>query len=110
MEDAQKISYLPHSALIRHGAKTSKVRSVYDASCKDKVTKTSLNHCLHVGPPLTPHIVNILLRFRMWKVVLLGDIAKAFLMIEVDPVDRGFYGSKVLMLKHLKSLFLGSTG
>ena len=110
MEDAQKISYLPHSALIRHGAETSKVRSVYDASCKDKVTKTSLNHCLHVGPLLTPHIVNILLRFRMWKVVLVGDIAKAFLMIEVDPVDRGFYGSKVLMLKHLKSLFLGSPG
>ena len=24
----------------------------------------------------------------MWKVALVGDIAKAFLMIEVDPVDR----------------------
>ena len=88
MEDAQKISYLPHSAVIRQEAETTKVRIVYDASCKDKVTKTSLNDCLHVGPPLTPHIVNILLRFRMWKVALVGDIAKAFLMIEVDPVDR----------------------
>ena len=88
MEDAQKISYLPHSAVIRQEAETTKVRILYDASCKDKVTKTSLNDCLHVGPPLTPHIVNILLRFRMWKVALVGDIAKAFLMIEVDPVDR----------------------
>ena len=62
MEDAQKISYLPHSAVIRQEAETTKVRIVYDASCKDKVTKTSLNDCLHVGPPLTPNIVNILLR------------------------------------------------
>lgn len=88
MEDAQKISYLPHSAVIRQESETTKVRIVYDASCKDKVTKSSLNDCLHVGPPLTPHIVNILLRFRMWKVALVGDIAKAFLMIEVDPADR----------------------
>ena len=60
MEDAQKISYLAHSAVIRQEAETTKGRIVYDASCKDKVTKTSLNDCLHVGPPLTPHIVNIL--------------------------------------------------
>ena len=88
MEDTQKSSYLPHSAVIRHGAETTKVRVVYDASCKDKVTKTSLNDCMHVGPPLTPHTVNILLRFRMWKVALVGDIAKGLLLIEVDPVDR----------------------
>ena len=87
-EDAPGISYLPHSAVIRQESKTTKVRVVYDASCKDKVTKSSLNDCLHVGPPLTPHIVNILLRFHMWKVALVGDIAKAFLMIEVDPADR----------------------
>ena len=74
--------------MIRQESETTKVRVVYDASCKDKVTKSSLNDCLHVGPPLTPLIVNILLRFRMWKVALVGDIAKAFLMIEVDPADR----------------------
>jgi len=27
------------------------------------------------------------LRFRLWKVAQAGDIAKAFLKIEVDPVD-----------------------
>ena len=90
MDDAQKTSYLPHSAVMRQESETTKVRVVYDASCKDKVTRVSLNDCLHVGPPLTPHIVNILLRLRLWKVALVGDIAKAFLMIEVDPVDRDF--------------------
>ena len=47
---ATKVSYLPHQPVIREHAETTKVRVVYDASCKDKSTKTSLNDCLHVGP------------------------------------------------------------
>ena len=31
---------------------------------------------------------NALLRFHVYKVVLIGDITKAFLQIEVDPSDR----------------------
>ena len=46
-----------------------------------------MNDSLHVGPPLTPHIVNLLLRFRLRKLVLVGEINRDFLMIEVDPVD-----------------------
>ena len=88
MEKAEKISYLPHSAVVREEAETTKVRIVYDASCKDKNTGTSLNDCLHVGPSLTPLIFDILLRFRNNKIALIGDIAKAFLNVEVDPADR----------------------
>ena len=88
MDQAEKVSYLPHSAVIRKDAETTKVRVVYDASCRDKVTGTSLNSCLHVGPSLSPLIFDILLRFRNERVALVGDIAKAFLNIEVDPADR----------------------
>ena len=88
MEDPEKVSYLPHSAVVRENAETTKVRVVYDASCKDKNTGTSLNDCLHVGPSLTPLIFDILLRFRDARVALVGDIAKAFLNIEVNPADR----------------------
>ena len=88
LEDNRKVSYLPHSAVIREDAETTKVRVVYDASCKDKNTRTSLNDCLHVGPSLTPLIFDILLRFRQLKVALVGDIAKAFLNIEVNEDDR----------------------
>ena len=88
MEDPEKVSYLPHSAVVRENAETTKVRVVYDASCKDKNTRTSLNDCLHVGPSLTPLIFDILLRFRDARVALVGDIAKAFLNIEVNPADR----------------------
>ena len=88
MEDPEKVSYLPHSAVVRENAETTKVRVVYDASCKDKNTRTSLNDCLHMGPPLTPLIFDILLRFRDARVALVGDIAKAFLNIEVNPADQ----------------------
>ena len=85
---ASKVSYLPHQPVIREDAETTKVRIVYDASCKDRTTKTSLNDCLHVGPSLTPLMVDILLRFREQPVVLVGDIEKAFLNIEVHEGDR----------------------
>ena len=61
METAEKMSYLPHSAVVREGSDTTKGRVVFDASCKDKLTKRPLNDCLHVGPSLTPLIFDILL-------------------------------------------------
>ena len=61
---------------------------MYDASCKDRTTKSSINDCLHVGPSLNPLMVDILLRFREQPVVLVGDIEKAFLNIEVHEGDR----------------------
>ena len=48
----------------------------------------SLNHCLESGPPLNPLLVEVLVRFRRWKVALTGDISKAFLQINVRKEDR----------------------
>ncbi|XP_065065262.1 uncharacterized protein LOC135691349 isoform X2 [Rhopilema esculentum] len=90
LELAAETHYLPHMAVIREEAETTKVRIVFDASSKDKKQGTSLNDCLHVGPSLTPLIFDILLRFRENKVALVGDIEKAFLSIEVDAADRDF--------------------
>ena len=88
LEPAGKIHYLPHRAVIRENAETTKVRIVYDASCKERKSGVSLNECLHVGPSLTPLIFDVLLRFRMNPVALVGDIEKAFLNIEIHPQDR----------------------
>ena len=74
--------------MVREDAETTKVRVVFDASCKKTNSGTSLNNCLHVGPPLTPLILEILLRFRAHNVSLVADIEKAFLNIEIDEVDR----------------------
>eukprot|EP00112_Aurelia_sp_Birch-Aquarium-sp1_P002538 Seg128.14 transcript_id=Seg128.14/GoldUCD/mRNA.D3Y31 product="hypothetical protein" protein_id=Seg128.14/GoldUCD/D3Y31 len=88
LEPAGKIHYLPHRAVIRENAETTKVRIVYDTSCKDRKSGVSLNECLHVGPSPTPLIFDVLLRFRMNPVALVGDIEKAFLNIEIHPQDR----------------------
>ena len=74
--------------MVRKEATTTKVRIVYDASSKATKTGTSLNDCLHVGPSLNPLLFDILLRFRENRVVLVGDIEKAFLNVGVDKKDR----------------------
>ena len=88
LEPVGRVHYLPHRAVIREGAETTKLRVVCDASCKDGKTGVSLNSCLHVGPPMTPMIFDVLLRFRANHVALVGDIEKAFLNIEIHPEDR----------------------
>ena len=87
---ADRVHYIPHLAVIRKEASTTKLRVVYDASAKSGKESASLNDCLHKGPSLTPLLFDILLRFREKRVALIGDIEKAFLNIEVDKEDRDF--------------------
>ena len=58
------------------------LRIVYDASAK--TTGPSLNECLYTGPSFGPSIFEILVRFRYHKVVVAGDIEKAFLMVSMS--------------------------
>lgn len=88
LEAPDKVHYLPHHAVIRNEAKTTKVRVVYDASSKESKGGVSLNDCLHVGPTLSPLLYDILIRFREKRVALVGDIEKAFLNVEVKLRDR----------------------
>ncbi|KAK6175232.1 hypothetical protein SNE40_013739 [Patella caerulea] len=79
-----KIYFVP----IRRDKTTTKLRIVYDASSKQQPDLPSLNDCLLAGPPLTEKILDILLRSRVHRIVLAGDIEKAFLMVSVAPKDR----------------------
>ena len=88
LDKAEQIHFLPHHAVVRKEAKTTKVRVVYYASAKESKHSASLNDCLHVGPALSPLLFEILLRFREKRVALVGDIEKAFLYIEVSKKDR----------------------
>ena len=87
LENKERVHYLPHQAVTRKDAKTTKLRIVYDASSKEGKKRVSLNDCLHVGPSLTPLLFDILLGFRENPVVLIEDIEKAFLNVEVDRED-----------------------
>ena len=61
---------------------------MYDASARSN--GPSLNDCLYTGPSFGQHILDILLRFRVHRVALAGDIEKAFLMVAVEPTDRDY--------------------
>ena len=83
-----KVHYLPHHEVVRLDKSTTKVCVVFDASCKRK--GPSLNDCLYAGPPLTPLIFDVLLRFRAHPIALTADIEKAFLNVAVAESHRDF--------------------
>ena len=85
-----KVHYLPHHEVIRVDKDTTKLHIVYDASARSGRNTPSLNDCLYAGPPPSPLIYDILLRFRVHKVALIGDIEKAFLSVSVHPSDRDY--------------------
>ena len=85
-ESNQKVHYLPHHAVIRCDKETTKLRVIYDASARSG--GPSLNDCLYTGPKFNQKILDILLRFRSYRVALTADIEKAFLMISVAKEDR----------------------
>ena len=79
--------YIPHIGVVKQERQTTKLRIVYDASSKVQ-GEVSLNDCLHPGPNLAPLIFDVLLKFRMHKIALIGDLEKAFLQISIDPSQR----------------------
>ena len=84
LEKTEKIHYIPHHAVVRKEAKTTKVKVMYDASCKESPKGASLNDCLYLGPKLAPLLFHILLRIREKRIALVADIEKAFLTVEFD--------------------------
>ena len=86
-EPHDKAHYLPHHPVIRRDKSSTKVRVVYDASCSQGISP-SLNQCLHIGPSFGQCILDVLIRFRMHKVALVGDVEKAFLMVSITERDR----------------------
>ncbi len=80
--------YLPHRAVIRENAESTKIRVVYDASARPSETSPSLNDCLLTGPPLHNQLWSVLVRNRFNPVALTGDLRKAFLQIVIREADR----------------------
>ena len=65
--------------------RTTRLRVVFDAS--SKTVGPSLNECLYAGPSLSLLLVDIMLRFRIFRVALVGDLEKAFMNVSVHPDD-----------------------
>lgn len=78
--------YLPHHAVIRQDKDTTKLRVVFDASCKGK-NGVSLNDNLLVGPTLQPDLRQLVLRWRTWPICLVADIVKMYRQVRVAHED-----------------------
>ncbi|XP_039447736.2 uncharacterized protein LOC120426987 [Culex pipiens pallens] len=79
--------YLPHHCVLRPDSTTTKLRVVFDASCRTS-TGVALNDALMVGPVVQDDLLDIALRFRLHAVAIVADIAKMYRMIRVQPADQ----------------------
>ena len=80
--------YLPHRAVVRENAESTKLRVVYDASARACDNAPSLNECLYTGPSLHNQLWCVIIRNRFHAVAVAGDLQKAFLQVRVREVER----------------------
>ncbi|XP_054259448.1 uncharacterized protein LOC128984179 [Macrosteles quadrilineatus] len=81
--------FLPHHAVVKPSSTSTKLRIVYDASCKTS-SGISLNDSLMTGPKLQTNICDILLHFRIHNIVFTCDIRQMYLQILIKPSDQLF--------------------
>lgn len=82
-------NYLPHHEVVKESSTTTKVRVVYDASCKTS-NGNSLNSELLVGPTIQSDLFSILIHWRKGKYAFTGDIEKMYRQIWVAPEHTEF--------------------
>ncbi|GFR23294.1 integrase catalytic domain-containing protein [Trichonephila clavata] len=81
---------IPHPAMIRSESKTTKLRVVFDASCKSSNGNT-LNDILLKGGIIPPDLFDILLRFRKYVVAFSSDVKKMFRQIKVQEHQQNIF-------------------
>jgi len=62
-----EVFYLPMHAVRKEQSTTTKLRIVFDASAKS-ATGVSLNDLLLVGPTIHPPLIDVLIRFRFYRI------------------------------------------
>ncbi|XP_054083368.1 uncharacterized protein LOC128920314 [Zeugodacus cucurbitae] len=79
--DPTQCYYIPHHAV------TGKFRVVFNASCKT-TSGVSLNDTQFSGPQLQDNLIDILHRFRRYRVAITADVKKMFRQVEINPLHR----------------------
>ncbi|XP_058817082.1 uncharacterized protein LOC131680381 [Topomyia yanbarensis] len=82
-----KTFYSPHHAGLKPDSTTTKLRVVFDGSCRTS-TGISLNDGLMVGPVVQEDLLSITLRFRIHRFAIVADIAKMYRMVRVQATDQ----------------------
>ncbi|CAI6362986.1 unnamed protein product [Macrosiphum euphorbiae] len=84
-----KTYYMPHSYVLNEHSRTTKLRVVFDGSCKSD-SGLSLNDVLLKGPMLQNDLTLIVARFRTHKYAFSADIKKMYRQVWVDNADRDY--------------------
>ncbi|XP_054724268.1 uncharacterized protein LOC129234298 [Uloborus diversus] len=89
MSSSNACHYLPHHPVVKSSSATTKVRPVFDASCK-RPGYASLNDCLSTGPSLLSEIPRLISKFRCGAIGVIADIKQAFLQLSLAAKDRDY--------------------
>lgn len=78
--------FLPHHAVLKEDSVSTKLRVVFDASCRSS-SGYALNDLMLKGYQVQPELYDILCRVRSFKFVLVCDIEKMFRQIKINPAQ-----------------------
>ncbi|XP_037812325.1 uncharacterized protein LOC119604046 [Lucilia sericata] len=87
--DIKAAYYMPHHAVLKPTSTTTKLRVVFDASCKSS-NDLSLNDHLLVGPTIQNDLFTILLKFRKFEIGFSADVEKMYRQVLIHPEDRPY--------------------
>lgn len=85
-----QVFYLPMHTVRKETSTTTKIRAVFDASAKSS-TGVSLNDTLLVGPTVHPPLIDVLLRFRSYRVALVADVSRMYRAVRLTDTDRDYH-------------------
>lgn len=83
LDDKEPSYYIPHHAV------TEKFRVVFNASART-TNGISLNDILLVGETIQEPLINIVYRFRRFRIALSADIEKMYRQVLVTPEHRNY--------------------
>ncbi|XP_018399600.1 PREDICTED: uncharacterized protein LOC108777259 [Cyphomyrmex costatus] len=72
--------YIPHHAVLRDSSATTRLRVVFNASCRTS-DGTSLNDHMLIGPKLQRDLATVIMQWRQYRYVFTADIAKMYRQI-----------------------------
>ncbi|XP_017470944.1 PREDICTED: uncharacterized protein LOC108362477 [Rhagoletis zephyria] len=82
--------FIPHHRVIKPGSTTTKLRVVFDASCRTS-SQVSLNDLLMVGRQIKTEFIKTLLRFQGNRYALTADVTKMYRQFMLHPDDRKYH-------------------